>query len=498
MSNALESLRQHLAEIEDVRNAAGVLGWDQQTMMPRQGALARADALATLERIGHEMFVSDQTGHLLEEAADSLNGAADDSDDARLVMVTRRRWEKARRVPSELAAEIARASSVGQEAWVQARENVDFPAFAPYLKHNLDLARRYVDCFEGYDCAYDVLLDDYDPGMRTAKVSALFDELKSELVPLVSTLADREVDAAIVHAPFPVEKQRQLVADVVRRMGFDPDSWRLDDTVHPFATSFGSHDVRITTRWDEEFFPSALYSAMHECGHGLYEAGVAESLQRTPIGRTESLSVHESQSRMWENMVGRGRPFSGVLAPLIGEQLGQSVDPDALYRAVNRVERSFIRVEADEVTYGLHIILRFELEQEMIEGRVAVDDLPEAWNTRMKEYLGLDVPNDALGVLQDVHWAAGLLGYFATYSLGNLIAGQLWEQIHKDLPQLEDSIAASDLNPLREWLREHIHRHGSKFSTSELLQRTVGSDIRVPPFVAYLKQKLGVAYGVEL
>jgi len=208
--------------------------------------------------------------------------------------------------------------------------------------------------------------------------------------------------------------------------------------------------------------------------------------------------VHESQSRMWENMVGRGRPFCGVLAPLIGEQLGQTVDPDALYRAVNRVERSFIRVEADEVTYGLHIILRFELEQELIDRRIAVEDLPEAWNAGIKDYLGLDVPNDALGVLQDVHWSAGLIGYFATYSLGNLIAGQLWEQINKDLPQLDESIANSELSPLREWLREHIHRHGSKFSTGELLERTVGTEITVAPFVSYLKQKLGGVYDVDL
>jgi len=499
MSDELQKLRQHLAQIEDVHNAAQVLGWDQHTMMPRRGAEARSEALATLEWIGHDMFVSDQTGRLLEAAAASLNGTPEDSsDEARLVTVTQRRWEKARRVPSDLAAEIARASSVGQEAWAQARANSDFAAFVPYLKHNMELARRYVDCFDGYECAYDVLLDDYDPGMRTSKVAALFDQLKSELVPLVATLADRDVDDSLVHTEFQVDKQRRLVDDVVRRMGFNRDCWRLDDTVHPFATSFGSHDVRITTRWDEAFFPSALYGAMHECGHGLYEAGIADSLQRTPLGRAESLSLHESQSRLWENMVGRGRPFCGVLAPLVGEQLGRKVDPEALFKAVNRVQRSHVRVEADEVTYGLHIVLRFELEQELIDGRVAIEELPQAWNARMKEYLDLDVPDDALGVLQDVHWSAGLIGYFPTYSLGNLIAGQLWERIHADLPDIDQSVAGSDLAPLREWLREHIHRHGSKFSTSELMERTLGSDIVVAPFVSYLKQKLTGVYGVEL
>jgi carboxypeptidase Taq len=498
MADALTNLRVHLGEIEDLHNAAQVLGWDQHTMMPRRGAAARAEALATLERIGHEMFISGETGHLLQEAAASLNGAAADSDDARLISVVRRRWKKACRVPSGLAADLARAASIGQEAWTEARKNSDFEAFQPYLTRNIELARRYVDCFDDFECAYDALLDDYDPGMRTSEVKRLFEDLKAELIPMVAALADRETDTSVVHQKFPVEGQRRLVTDVVSRMGFNRDSWRLDDTVHPFATSFGSRDVRITTRWDEDYFPTALYGAMHECGHGLYEAGIADSLQRTPLGRTESLSLHESQSRLWENMVGRGRAFCGVLSPLMQEHLGAAIDADSLYRAVNRVERSFIRVEADEVTYGLHIIIRFELEQELIEGRLAIADLPEAWNARVKEYLGLDVPDDSHGVLQDVHWSAGLIGYFPTYALGNLIAGHLWERVNADLPSLQESIAASELTPLREWLREHVHRYGSKFSTAELLERELGLRISVGPFVNYLKAKLSDVYDTEL
>jgi carboxypeptidase Taq len=291
------------------------------------------------------------------------------------------------------------------------------------------------------------------------------------------------------------------VKEIIERMGFDPSAWRLDDAVHPFATSFGNHDVRITTRWDETNLVSAVYAGMHECGHGLYEAGVADSLQRTPLGQTESLSLHESQSRMWENMVGRGRPFCGVLAPRIAELFSDVVpnlDPDPFYRAVNRVSPSFIRVEADEATYGLHVILRFELEQELITGTLAIKDLPEVWNSRFKEYLGLDVTDDALGVLQDVHWSFGSIGYFPTYALGNLIAGQLWERANQDIPELEDQLAAGELGDLREWLREHIHRHGSKFSTNELLERVVGGPIAVAPFVSYLKGKLSDVYGVEL
>jgi carboxypeptidase Taq len=502
MTDPLQELRARMGELEDMRNVAHLLGWDQQTMMPPRGGPARAESLATVERVSHDMFVSAETGRLLEAAAAEVDGDSPDSDDACLVRVTRRRWEKARRVPTELAADLARSASVGQEAWVEARKRSDFSHFVPHLTRNLELARRYVDCFDGFQCPYDALLDDYEPGMRSEEVDALFSELKGELVPLIATLGAHQdtVDDSGLHGQFAIEKQRALVARVVRMMGFNRESWRMDDTVHPFAVGFGSADVRITTRWEESYFPAGLYGAMHECGHGLYEAGIADSLQRTPLGHAESLGLHESQSRMWENMVGRGRPFCGVLAPAVAELFGDSsgLDAQALYRAVNRIEPSYIRVESDEATYGLHIVLRFELEQELIEGRLAVEDLPEAWNARFKDYLGLDVPDHAQGVLQDVHWAAGLVGYFPTYALGNLIAGQLWERAHADLPDLEAQIAAGELSPLREWLREHVHRHGAKFPTRELLQRVVGGPIAVAPFVSYLKRKLGDVYGLEL
>jgi carboxypeptidase Taq len=503
MAQAVEELRQWMAELSDLNHATQLLEWDQQTMMPARGAGGRAEALATLHRVSHEKFVSPETGRLLEGAQAALNEAPPDSNEASLVRVTRRRWEKARRVPAELAADQARAASLGQEAWIRARAESDFSAFAPYLERNLELAQRYVDCFDGFDCAYDVLLDDYEPGTRTAEVARLFAELKAELVPLIATLVELSgrVEASWLHDRVPVEAQRQVVIKVVERMGFDPAGWRMDTAVHPFATSFGSMDVRITTRWDETYFPMALYGAMHECGHGLYEAGIADELQRTPLGHAESLGLHESQSRMWENMVGRGRSFSDVLAPLIAERFGSifaGATPDTLYRAVNRVEPSFIRVEADEATYGLHIILRFELEQELIEGRLKVSELPEAWNARFKAYFGLDVPDDSLGVLQDVHWAMGAIGYFPTYALGNLIAGQLWERVHADVPDLDERIRAGDLLGLREWLREHVHRHGAKFSMPELLERVVGGPIAVGPFVGYLKGKLGEVYESEL
>jgi carboxypeptidase Taq len=503
MSTAIQQLRERMAELTDLRHASGLLEWDQQTMMPPRGASSRAESLATLERISHDMFTSAQTGRLIERASAELNGSSQESDAGSMLRVVRRRWEKARRVPTALAADLARSASVGHEAWIGARAGSDFAAFAPYLQRNVDLARRYVECFDGFDCAYDVLLDNFDPGTTTAEVKLLFDQLKTELISLIATLsrhADR-VDSSVLHGYFPIHRQRDLVAEVVQMMGFDRSGWRIDDAVHPFATGFGAYDVRITTRWDQGYLPSGLFGAMHECGHGLYEAGIAPSLQRSPLGHAESLALHESQSRLWENMVGRGRPFSGVLAPMIARRFATEaagLDQDSLYRAVNRVEPSFIRVEADEATYGLHIILRFELEQDLIEGRLAVADLPAAWSELFKRYLGLDIPDDAHGVLQDVHWASGLIGYFPTYALGNLIAGQLWERAHADMPDLDDQIAAGDLQGLREWLRENVHRHGAKFSSKELLARVVGGPISVGPFTSYLKQKLADVYRVAL
>ena len=506
MSSSFEDLKERMAYLADLRHVASLAHWDQQTMMPSRGGLARAESLATLERISHEMFVDDETGLLIESAASELNGADPTSDEYCLVRLVRRQWDKARRVPTELAAELTRAASVGQEAWIVARRDNDFASFAPYLKNNFELARRYVECHagtNGYECAYDVVLDDFEPAMKTTEVSRLFAELRDELVPMIARLSQEgdRIDDSPLHGHFPESEQRPLIAEAIALMGFERSGWRLDDTVHPFAMKVGGGDVRITTRWDESYFPAALYGAMHECGHGLYEAQIPESLLRSPLGVGESLGMHESQSRMWENMVGRGRSFCGVLAPLIGKHLGgdlTSLDGEGLFRAVNRIKPSFIRVESDEVTYTLHIILRFELEQQLIDGTLAVEDVPEAWNSRFEEFFGIKLDNDANGCLQDVHWSSGLIGYFPTYALGNMIAGQLWERVHIDVPDLEDSLAAGELGPLRDWLAQHIHRHGSKFTTTELLEREAGGPITIEPFARYLRAKLGAAYGIEL
>jgi carboxypeptidase Taq len=496
MTTAQTQLRQRLAELTDLRHAGQLLEWDQQTMMPPRGSGVRAEALATLERMNHELFIAPETGRMLDEAQRELNGTDPDSDEARLISVVRRRYEKASRIPASLASDMARASSVGHEAWVKARAASDFQAFVPYLERNFELARRYVEYLPEFDSPYDALLDDYEPGMRSAEVTRIFTELKNELKPMIAAIASvDQPDDTFMHGRVEIDRQRRLVAEVLRRMGFNNSSWRLDEAAHPFATSFGRNDVRLTTRWDEHNFISAVHTAMHECGHGLYEAGIAESLQRTPLGHAESLGLHESQSRTWENFVGRSRPFCRMLAPLIRELAGVEVEPDPLFAAVNRVTPSFIRVEADEATYGLHVVLRYELERDLIEGRLEVRDLEHAWNAKFEEYLGLEVPDAAHGVLQDVHWAGGSIGYFCTYALGNLIAGQLWERAGQDLPALDEQIEGGELAPLREWLRENVHRHGAKFSMAETLQRVVGGPIVVGPFVSYLKSKLSEVYG---
>jgi carboxypeptidase Taq len=504
MSSKLEQLRERLGEVADLNQAAEIAGWDQLTKMPPKGAPQRAEVLATLEQLSHDKFVSAEIGQLLEGAANELDAAgrtSPDDDDVALVTHTQREWEKARRVPTKLAGAIARASSTGQEIWVRARAADDYAAFAPVLKEHLELKQRYIECFDSFDCPYDALLDDFEPGMKTAEVTRLFAELRDELVPLIDEVTKHQVDDSIVHGHFPVDAQRRLVREVIELQGWNPESWRFDDSAHPFATSFGATDVRITDRWEEEYFPSSLFGGMHETGHGLYEAQIAPELMRTPLGHGVSLGVHESQSRLWENMVGRGRPFANVLAPKVSEIFGgdlAQVSPERLFRAVNRIAPSLIRVEADEATYSLHIIIRFELEQALVDGKLSVEELPEAWNAKYKEYLDVDVPSNALGVLQDVHWSGGMIGYFSTYALGNLIGGQLWKQAHSEITDLNDQLGAGELAGLREWLRVNVHQHGAKYLTDDLLHRVVGTGVEVGPFVEYLKAKLSQVYDLAL
>ena len=485
-SRPLERLKTILAEIADLRHAEAVLDWDSRVSMPRAGAEARANASATLTRLAHERFVSDEVGKLLEEL-ESLEGDAD----AALVRVTRREWERSRRVPTELAGEMSHAAGVAVAAWDEAKAESDFASFAPHLERQLELKHRYIACFPEADVPYDVLLDDYEEGMTTAQVADVFARIKGDLVSLVERHRKQPVDDAPLRGTFPVAAQERAGRVVLEAFGFDETSWRLDETPHPFASKPGFGDIRLTTHTNEGDLTS-LFSTMHEFGHGVYEYDVDPAFARTPLANGTSSSIHESQSRTWENLVGRSRGFWRWYYPKL-----QSFFPDALggvaegafVRAVNAVRPGLIRGDADEVTYGLHIILRFELEQELLAGAVSVQDLPEVWNTRMEEYLGVDVPDDARGVLQDMHWSIGLFGYFPTYQLGNVISVQIWERARADLGDLEEQFARGEFAPLREWLREQIYRHGSTYPPRELLQRVTGSDLDPEPYLQYLHAK---------
>jgi carboxypeptidase Taq len=495
-------LRERLAEVHDLDRACAVLTWDERTKMPPGGAAARADQLGTLARVKHYRLAADEVGRLLDELAGYEESLPPDSTEASLIRVARRDHQKARRVPPDLEAELARAAATGEHAWREARSQSDFGLLLPHLRRNVELRQRYVECFPDVEDPYDALLDDYEPGMKTSEMERLLHELKDALLPLTSAVLERSrtVDDSFLYDGFDVRRQRQVVLAILQRMPIAPGTWRLDDTPHPFAAAFSPTDVRITTRYTDGNLSTSVFSALHEMGHGLYESGVNGETTRTPLCRPVSLGMHESQSRTWENLVGRSRAFwrcfHHVVAGTFPERL-EGIGPDDFYRAVNKVRPSLVRVDADELTYDLHVLVRFELERAMFAGVLDLADLPEAWNERVRQYLGIDVPADSAGVLQDVHWAEGMFGYFPTYSLGNIIAGQLWEAAHDALPDLEEQIEQGELFPLRDWLREHVHRHGRKLESAEIVERATGRPIEIGPYVRYLREKYGEIYGLE-
>jgi carboxypeptidase Taq len=490
MEAALAELKERLGAITDLRRTEGLLVWDMQVFMPPGGAPTRASQLATLEEIVHAREVDERFGELLEELEPYVADLPPDSDDACLIRVARRDWERARRVPTELAAEFAKVAAQSYDAWVRAREESDFAAFAPWLEQVIELRMRYVECFAPYDDVYDVLLEDYEPGMRTSEIREIFAVLAPELRALVAEHATDEEDT-FMRGPFPVPAQDALSRELCEAFGATWDQFRLDTTVHPFEITFGLGDVRLTSRYDEHDLLS-LFTAMHECGHGLYEWGVSRSLERTTLAAGVSATLHESQSRLWENIVGRSLPFWRWFYPRVQETFPAAlgdVTVEDFHRAVNRVRRTFVRVDADETSYGLHVILRFELEQELMTGRLAVKDLPDAWNTRFEELMGIAVPNDAVGVLQDAHWSGGGFGYFPTYLLGTVLSVQIWEKVRTALPDVDEQIARGEFAPLHDWLRERIYSLGRKLTPAETIERAVGGPISPEPYLAYLREK---------
>ncbi|MGA9531627.1 MAG: carboxypeptidase M32 [Anaerolineales bacterium] len=501
MSTHIKRFRTFLEEVHDLETAAAVLEWDQQVLMPSGGAEDRAAQLATLHSLAHSKFTSDEMMETLAAAREQAADLDPDSDEARLVSEVGRLIEKARNVPSSWVAKNAKVTALAQQTWQKARAELNFDTFAPHLDQVMSLCREYANFFQPYDHIYDPLLDDYEPGMKAARVKEIFDDLRTHQVALVQAIADSGGgDDSLMRKVYPADKQRGFGEAVVKDFGYDFERGRQDLSAHPFTTSFGIDDVRITTRFYENFLSSGLFSTLHEAGHAMYEQGIKQSLARTQLADGTSLAVHESQSRLWENLVGRSRPFWTHYFPKLQStfpaQLG-SADVDAFYRSINTVEPSFIRVDADEATYNLHIMLRFELEKALLEGTLAVRDLPTAWNDKMDEYLGIVPSDDAKGVLQDVHWSAGLVGYFPTYALGNLIASQWWEQLEQAIPDVQDQIAAGKFDELLGWLHENIHQYGKKFKSTELIERITGGPLSAEPYLRYLKSKFGEIYGLS-
>jgi carboxypeptidase Taq len=500
VEETFKEFKAHLARVRDLEMASSVLGWDRETYMPEGGASARARQLGTLSEMGHDLFVRDEVGEWLEALRPYEESLPFDSDDASLIRVARRDYEKERRVPSKLVGDLARAASLGHQAWVQARQKADFSIFRPSLERLVELRIDWANCFDYEESIYDPLLDRFEPGLTRAKVQEVFGAFRPPLVELVAAISERQgrVDASCLEGDFDEGTQWDLGIEALKLMGYDFNRGRQDRAPHPFTTHFSNDDVRITTRFDPHNVASALFSTVHEGGHALYELGVSPALDDTLLGDGASMVLHESQSRLYENVVGRSLGFWHHFYPTLQAKFPQfkEVELEGFYRAINQVKPSLIRVEADEVTYGLHIILRFELEQALVTGELAVADLPEAWNSKMEEYLGLTPPNDAVGVLQDIHWSGGMIGYFPDYLLGSMLSVQLFEQAKGEVPALMAEIERGELGSVREWLREKVHRHGRKFTLNELTERVLGTGLSSGPYLAYLRERYGGIYGL--
>lgn len=499
MSEKLNQLKELLGEVSDIGRAASVLGWDQQVNIPPKGHEARGQQLATLSKIAQEKFITDEVGGLIEDLKQEFVGDDPNSDEAAMIRVASRNYDKAKRVPPSFIAEQAVVSSKAFEAWMEARSKSDFSIFQPHLEQVVELVQRYVSFFPPADHPYDTLLDDYEPGMKTADVKEIFGALRPKQVELIKAIASaKQVKDDFLFKKYNEKKLIDFGVGVITEYGYDWSRGRQDKAAHPFETTFSVDDVRITTRFEADNPTATLFSTMHEAGHAMYEQGVNPVYERTPLASGTSLAVHESQSRMWENLVGRSLPFWEHFFPAFKKTFASQLDGvgvKAFYKAINKVEPSFIRVNADEATYNLHVMLRLELEIAMVEGSVAIKDLPEVWNTKMEEYLGITPPNDAKGVLQDIHWSGGAIGYFSTYALGNLISAQLWEKINSEIHDLDDQIRKGNFSELLGWLRKNIHQHGHKFEPQVLVENVTGSKITPEPYIRYLTKKYSEIYG---
>jgi carboxypeptidase Taq len=490
-----------MAQITAINQATAVLGWDQQTYMPSGGGQARADQLEALSGISHQLLTASETERLLLKAEKAARSLDPDSDDAAFIRVARRDYDQAAKLPESLVKELASVTTLAHEHWAAARSHSKYAEFAPWLERIVGLTRRVAEAVGYADRPYDALLDQYEPGMKTADVEAMYKAIGPEIAELVKKIVDspgRTVTDLVLRRDFDTDKQKQFGEHVVHALGFDFQRGRQDVAVHPFCTSFSHNDVRITTRYEKNWLPAALFGSMHETGHALYELGVSNRYDRNILEGGTSLGVHESQSRLWENLVGRSYSFwkyyYGDLQALFPESLTDT-DLDTFYRSINAVSPSLIRVEADEVTYNLHTLIRFEIENELIEGRLSVTDAPDVWNSLYGKYLGITPPDDAHGILQDVHWSGGGIGYFPTYTIGNILSVQWYTEAEKSLGiSFADQIEHGDFEGLRNWLTENIYQWGRKYKPTELVQRVTGRPMDTAPYLAYLKGKYTEIY----
>ncbi|MDN4593742.1 carboxypeptidase M32 [Polycladomyces subterraneus] len=499
MDERLYELKKRLTEINDLHAAAALLSWDQSTYMPEGGAEARGRQIATLHQLAHEKLTDDRLGQLLDDLKSYEQSLPPDSDDAALIRVARKEYERAVNVPASFIAKFSNHTATTYNVWVKAKAADDFSLVRPYLEQTLEYSRELASFFPGYEHIADPLIDYVDERMTAKKLQALFGELRKRLVPLVQAITEQEpVDDACVRQHFPERDQLAFGELVIRQLGFDFRRGRQDKSPHPFMTKFSLGDVRITTRVKENDLTEALFSTIHEAGHAMYELGISEKYEGTPLANGTSSGVHESQSRLWENIVGRSRPFWRHFYPRLQKvfpsQLG-NVDEETFYRAINKVERSLIRTDADEVTYNLHVILRFDLELAMLDGRLAVRDLPEAWRERYQSDLGIVPTTDSMGIMQDVHWYADTIGgAFQCYTLGNILSGQFYAAAKRANPHIEEEIARGEFGTLHQWLKENIYQHGKKYTADELVQRVTGESLSIEPYMDYLTKKYTELY----
>jgi len=501
MDSKLRELKARLLEISNLRGASALLAWDQSTYMPPGGAEARARQMATLDRLAHEKHVDPALGKLLDDLQAYGESLAYDSDEASLIRVARRDFERAIRVPSSFVAEFSDHAAMSFQAWSEARPADDFAQVQPYLEKTLELSQQYSSFFPGYEHIADPHIDEADYGMKASIIKPLFGDLRAQLVPIVQAIGERPpADDSCLRQTFSEQSQLDFGLEVIGRYGYDMQRGRQDKAPHPFTINFSVGDVRITTRVREDFLGNALFATLHEAGHGMYEQGVRPDLEGTPLASGTSAGVHESQSRLWENVVGRSRDFWKYFYPKLQgyfpEQLG-TVSLDTFYRAINKVQRSLIRVDADEVTYNLHIMLRFDLELAMLEGNLAVKDLPDAWRERYQADLGIEPPDDRDGVLQDIHWYFGPIGgMFQGYTLGNILSAQFYEAALNAHPEIADEMDQGRFDSLHGWLKENIYQHGRKFTANEIVERATGGPLTTEPYIRYLQTKYGELYGL--